>query len=226
MAGSGKSYTMFGVPGNDGVIARAIDDVFATAKKRSKKWDFVLKASILELYEEELTDLLNPGTKKLSVRRDVKGVVHVVNASFTPLSSTDLLKECITKALKKRDELGHDTSNSNVFVTVTVECSNKETGVINNGRLVFSDLVGCNKGHASMDALEEVIKALEAERQEIPYTACGLTRLFNDCLGGNSKTLVLVHVKADADLWEETKKVWLSIQPLSKNLCLFLLLLF
>ena len=199
---------MFGGKGDDGIITRAVDDVFAIAKKRAKKCDINMKVSILELYEDELTDLMAASSeKRLIIKKDVKGLVHVVNSSFTTVTSTDLLKECLTNALKKRDGLGHDASKSNMFVTITVECSNKDSGVVNNGRIVFSDLMGCDTGEASCGALLDVVKALEAEDEMIPYTACPMTKLLSDCLGGNAKTLVIVHVKPDVDAWGQTKKV-------------------
>jgi len=205
LAGSGKSHTMFGAKG-DGIVAMSVDEIFAIAKKRSKKWDFEIKASMIELYDEELTDLFASTNKKLVVKKDVKGLVHVINTSFTNLTSTELLRESIRNGLKKRDESGHDASNSHLFVTIAVTCSNKETGVINDGRIVFSDLVGCDRGNASINAIQTVVRALEADLPEIPYTACTLSKLLSDCFGGNAKTLILVHAKSDENLWEDTKQ--------------------
>lgn len=207
LAGSGKSHTMFGEKGGDGIISLSCDDIFALAKKRSKKWDFELKASMIELFEEELTDLFASTKKKLIVKKDVKGMVHIVNSSFTTLTSSDLLKESLRNGLKKREEMGHDASNSNLFITITVRASNRETGVINEGRIVFSDLVGCDKGDASIKSMQTVIRALEADLPEIPYTSCTLTKILSDCLGGNAKTLILVHAKPEESLWEDTKQV-------------------
>lgn len=207
LTGSGKSHTLFGKSGGDGVIISAIDDIFATAKKRAKKWDCKITASMLELHDDKLTDLFATSEKKLVVKKDVKGLVHVVNAVFNAVESSDDLSKAVSNGLKKRDELGHKAENSNVFVAIVVESSNKETGIINTGRIVFSDLVGCNKGNAAIDAVQNVVNALGAEEQEIPYTSCTLSKMLSDCLGGNAKTLVLVHVKPDEKFWEDTKQV-------------------
>lgn len=207
MTGSGKSYTMFGESGDDGIISMAVDDVFNLFKKRAKKWDSEMKMSMFVVHGDTLTDVLAASKKKLVVKKDVKGLVHVVNASTTNVTSTELLKETLNKGLKARDGLGIDVSNAHVIVKVDVTCSNKETGVINNGRMIFTDMVGCDKGNAEVDALHNIVQALEAEEQEIPYTASMLGKLLSDCLGGNAKTLVIVHAKPEENHWNDIKKV-------------------
>jgi len=207
LAGSGKSHTVFGAKGDKGIIELTVEELFAVAKKKSKKWDYSLSASMIEVYEDELTDLFASEKKKLVLKKDVKGLVHVVNAQFTNLTSPDLLMESISKGLKKRDEMGHNAAKSNLFVSVLLECNNKESGIVNIGRIVFSDLVGCDTGDGAMTSLHSVVDALETEQPEIPYTTCKVAKYLSDCLGGNSKTLVLVHVKPDESLWEDAKQV-------------------
>lgn len=206
LSGSGKTNTMFGKPNDEGMIVRSVEEVFNMCKKRAKKWDSNLEAAMFELHNDQLTDLFATAEKKLVVKKDVKGLVHVVNAHFVSLTSSELLKESITKGLKKLSGLGHDQKSSHVFVMVNVECMNKDSGVINNGRMVFSDLAGCNGGDSSFKALTNVVDALHKEEDIIPYTSSSLTKLLSDCLGGNSKTLVIVHVHPQEAVWEESKK--------------------
>eukprot|EP00210_Caulerpa_lentillifera_P006575 g6280.t1 len=206
LSGSGKTHTMFGPSNNDGMISLSVAEVFNMCKKRSKKWESSLEACMFELHNEELTDLFATSKKKLVVKKDIKGLVHVVNAHFVSLTSVELLNESIGKGLKKLNGLEHDKNASHVFVMVNVECSNKDSGVINNGRMVFTDLAGCNGGDSSLKALTNVVHALEKEEMSIPYTSCTLTKLMSDCLGGNSKTLIIVHVHPQESLWDETKK--------------------
>lgn len=86
--GTGKTYTMEGgdrdsadghsLSHRAGVIPRAIKQIFDTLK--GQKTDYTVKVSFLELYNEEITDLLcsdpNEG-KKLPLRDDGAGVVQV-----------------------------------------------------------------------------------------------------------------------------------------------------
>lgn len=85
--GTGKTYTMEGGPRNSvdgtnlsaeaGVIPRAIKQIF-DAIECNQVTDSSVKVSFMELYNEELTDLLSPGDdkdKRLRLLEDRSGVV-------------------------------------------------------------------------------------------------------------------------------------------------------
>jgi kinesin family member 11 len=85
--GTGKTYTMEGGPRNSvdgsnlsaeaGVIPRAIRQIF-DALECNQVTDSSVKVSFMELYNEELTDLLSPGDdkdKRLRLLEDRSGVV-------------------------------------------------------------------------------------------------------------------------------------------------------
>ena len=60
--GSGKTHTMLGRPGDHGMIPRAMDMLFATSESMGKQgWRFEMRASMLEIYNEEYKDLLGKG---------------------------------------------------------------------------------------------------------------------------------------------------------------------
>eukprot|EP00808_Paulinella_micropora_P031595 g53820.t1 len=61
--GSGKTYTMEGEPGvNEGMIPRAVSHLFAvTEHMKSLGWKFEFSASFLEIYNEQIRDLLETG---------------------------------------------------------------------------------------------------------------------------------------------------------------------
>ena len=82
--GSGKTYTMGGAPsGQDvGVIPRAAESIFAMIATRSKESpdvDFSVSVSYLELYREDVRDLLKPGAaqESLPMRENARGEVFV-----------------------------------------------------------------------------------------------------------------------------------------------------
>lgn len=55
--GSGKTYTMSGGGGEEGIIARAIHEVFERCRQSTDR-EFLLRVSYLEIYNESLRDLL------------------------------------------------------------------------------------------------------------------------------------------------------------------------
>lgn len=49
---------------NQGIIPRVIQEIFAQVKEREKKAEFIIKASFLEIYNEQILDLLTDSIAK------------------------------------------------------------------------------------------------------------------------------------------------------------------
>ncbi|CAG7877320.1 unnamed protein product [Brassica rapa] len=90
--GSGKTYTMMGEIseaegslGQDcGVTARIFEYLFSRIKmeeegRREEKLRFSCKCSFLEIYNEQITDLLEPSSTNLQIREDLGKGVYVEN---------------------------------------------------------------------------------------------------------------------------------------------------
>jgi len=56
--GSGKTYTIEGPADNPGVNSRALEEVFAVAEERADDVSYSFSASVLEIYNEQIFDLL------------------------------------------------------------------------------------------------------------------------------------------------------------------------
>jgi centromeric protein E len=74
--GSGKTFSMLGSDRDPGVIPRAIDDVFSHVEAATARGsaEFLIRVSYLEVYNEEINDLLQPIVKgkgrNLKILRD------------------------------------------------------------------------------------------------------------------------------------------------------------
>ena len=67
--GSGKTFTMEGPPSNRGVNFRALEELFRLVTDRSSEYEYSLKVSMLEIYNESVQDLLAGSKKeKLDIR--------------------------------------------------------------------------------------------------------------------------------------------------------------
>jgi centromeric protein E len=75
---SGKTFTMQGARGGEvpGIVQKAAADLFDLIGATPDR-DFLLRVSYLEIYNEEIRDLLNPETPKLQVREDPRKGVYV-----------------------------------------------------------------------------------------------------------------------------------------------------
>lgn len=95
--GSGKTFTMEGgeEPGNEGMIPLTLDMIYKETKKlESKGWDYKMEASFLEIYNEEIRDLLaTEKNLKYDIKltsSDVKGQandVYVTNVKVVDVKS-------------------------------------------------------------------------------------------------------------------------------------------
>ena len=72
---SGKTYTMEGTPEATGIIPRAIDMIFQSIDESSECIEFELKVSIMEIYKEDIKDLLDITNKGLKIRSEKTGGV-------------------------------------------------------------------------------------------------------------------------------------------------------
>jgi hypothetical protein len=78
----GSTY-VHGVPDKDvGIIPRVIGTIFDEIENRSPSFDFVVKCTFIEIYNEEIISLLdkdrNPGKKEITIREE-KGAIMLLN---------------------------------------------------------------------------------------------------------------------------------------------------
>ncbi|KAL3680718.1 hypothetical protein R1sor_023674 [Riccia sorocarpa] len=73
---SGKTYTMRGSQDEPGIIPIAIQDVFRNIEAESNR-EFLLRVSYMEIYNEEIKDLLAPENRKLQVHESAERGIFV-----------------------------------------------------------------------------------------------------------------------------------------------------
>jgi len=217
-SGSGKTYTMYGEDFMDesakGIIPRAVLHIFEYIdNEKNKDIKFELKFSMLEIYKENLYDLLNPDTKSqdLKIKEHKTKGIYVENLSEIYISSQEELIYLICEAEKLRSvsetSLNKNSSRSHLLfqlqITQKLSDDTERRGFLNLVDLAGSEKV--SKTNAIGDTLEEakkinlslsnlgnVIFALASNQDYVPYRDSKLTRILQDSLGGNSKTLLIV----------------------------------
>lgn len=84
--GTGKTHTMTGVEGNNehkGIMPRAFEDIFNSIKGDSNQTQFLVRASYLEIYNEEIRDLLAKNPKnRLELHEKPDSGVYVKDLSY------------------------------------------------------------------------------------------------------------------------------------------------
>lgn len=234
--GSGKTFSMGGAYNSSqenelavGVIPRVIKRLFQEKDDRDE-FQFTLSVSYLEIYNEEILDLLCASKDKptLNIREDPKEGIKIVGLTEKEVCSAVQMVGCLEQGNAVRTvastAMNSASSRSHAIFTITVEQRKKhDKNVLFRSKLHLVDLAGSErqkKTKAEGDRLKEgininkgllslgnVISALGDENKKgshVPYRDSKLTRLLQDSLGGNSHTLMIACVSPADSNMEET----------------------
>ena len=223
--GCGKTFTMMGVVDNPdlkGIIPNAFSHIFGFIKTEGESKKFLVRCSFVEIYNEEVRDLLVNNNKKLDIREDKKKGTYVKDLTYVTLKDTEDIQKCLDKGNKNRHvgatSMNDQSSRSHSLFTVYLEI--EENGKIRSGKLNLVDLAGSErvgktnatgqtfdegkKINLSLTALGSVIDALSFNKKYVPYKDSKLTRLLQDSLGGNTKTVMFANISPASYNYDET----------------------
>jgi kinesin family protein 11 len=210
-----------------GMIPRTARTIFETLS--DARFDFNLKISYLEIYNEELRDLLNTSTEKpkLRLQEDVNHTVVCKGLEEFSVNTVDNCMELLRRGSRERQTAAtfsnHNSSRSHsiftfkllVRETVAVGEEVIKTGQLNLVDLAGSECIGISgsRGDMAVEAgninkslltLGRVISALVDVQPHIPYRDSKLTRLLQDSLGGRAKTSIIATVSPSVVSLEES----------------------
>lgn len=218
--GSGKTHTM---SSEDGMIPRATHMIYDTMTKlKDKSWTYTMEGSFIEVYNEELNDLLAPHGresdgkgKRLEIRHDEgRKQTTVAHCKTVALDSADKVEAMLAQAQSNRSvaatKSNERSSRSHSVFILKLVGHNASTGERCEGTLNLVDLAGSERLkqsgaegermketqsiNKSLSCLGDVIEALGRGSGHVPYRNSKLTHLLQYSLGGNSKTLMFVMV--------------------------------
>lgn len=232
--GTGKTYTMQGAwmdPEKRGVIPNAFDHIFTHISRSQSDKQYLVRASYLEIYREEIRDLLDPNhanARALELRESPETGVYVRDLTSCVCKSIKEIEEVMNGGNQARavgaTDMNEHSSRSHALFLITVECSQPGPDGrkhIRVGRLNLVDLAGSErqaktgvqgerlkeaaKINLSLSALGNVISALADGRSgHVPYRDSKLTRLLQDSLGGNAKTVMVATLGPSSLHYDET----------------------
>uniref|UniRef100_A0A8D2JFQ5 Kinesin-like protein n=1 Tax=Varanus komodoensis TaxID=61221 RepID=A0A8D2JFQ5_VARKO len=229
--GSGKSFTMQGIldpPSQKGIIPRAFEHLFESVQcaENSK---FLVRASYLEIYNEDIRDLLGPNTKqKLELKEHPEKGIYVKGLSLHTVHSIAQCERIMETGWRNRAVgytlMNKDSSRSHSIFTINMEIcvvDGRGQELLRAAKLNLVDLAGserqsktgavgdrlkeATKINLSLSALGNVISALADGRcKHVPYRDSKLTRVLQDSLGGNTKTLMVACLSPADNNYDET----------------------
>ncbi|CAA6653923.1 unnamed protein product [Spirodela intermedia] len=235
--GSGKTYTMLGdnLCDDRGMTPRIFEYLFARIKeeeeeRKNEKLKYVCKCSYLEIYNEQITDLLDPSSTNLQLREDMKKGVYVENLKEHDVSTVKDVIELLLQGTANRKmaatSMNSESSRSHSVFTCSIESQWEKDSMVHIrfGRLNLVDLAGSERQKSSgaegerlkeaaninrsLSTLGLVIMTLvdiaNGKQRHVPYRDSRLTFLLQDSLGGNSKTTIIANVSPSICSMNET----------------------
>ncbi|XP_058242666.1 kinesin-like protein KIF15-A [Hemibagrus wyckioides] len=239
--GSGKTFTMLGpnelTDFSDelrGVIPRSFEYLFFLISREVEKSagakSFLCKCSFIEIYNEQIFDLLDSASASLFLREDIKKGVFVEGAVEKYAASAAEAYQVLSMGWRNRrvasTSMNRESSRSHAVFTMTLESKEMGQGVVNirTSQLNLVDLAGSERQrdtHAegsrlkeassinrSLMCLGQVIMALvdvsNGRSRHVCYRDSKLTFLLRDSLGGNAKTYIIANVHPGSKCFGET----------------------
>ncbi|XP_064829223.1 kinesin-like protein KIF3A isoform X3 [Oncorhynchus masou masou] len=217
------------VPELLGIIPNSFAHVFGHIAKAEGDTRFLVRVSYLEIYNEEVRDLLGKDQmQRLEVKERPDVGVYIKDLSGYVVNNADDMDRIMTMGHKNRSvgstNMNEHSSRSHAIFTITIESSEK--GVdgdqhVRMGKLHLVDLAGserqgktgatgqrlkeATKINLSLSTLGNVISALvDGKSTHVPYRNSKLTRLLQDSLGGNSKTMMCANIGPADYNYDET----------------------
>ncbi|XP_063233864.1 kinesin-like protein KIF3A [Bacillus rossius redtenbacheri] len=230
--GTGKTHTMAGdcsAPELKGIIPNSFAHIFGHIAKAAERTKFLVRVAHIEVYNEEVRDLLGKDQKlRLEVKERPDIGVYIKDLSGYVVNNADDMERIMTLGNKNRmvgaTAMNATSSRSHAIFTITIENAMAgEDGKqhIKMGKLHLVDLAGserqsktgatgvrlkeATKINLSLSTLGNVISALvDGKSTHIPYRNSKLTRLLQDSLGGNSKTVMCANIGPADYNYDET----------------------
>ncbi|KAL8262892.1 hypothetical protein R6Q59_024241 [Mikania micrantha] len=245
--GSGKTYTIWG-PANtlleetssskeQGLTPRVFARLFSRINEEQnihadKQLMYQCRCSFLEIYNEQITDLLNPSQRNLHLREDSKTGVYVENLTEETICCmkdvTQLLKKGLSNRRTGSTSLNSESSRSHSVFTCVVESSCKSVDGLRcfkTSRMNLVDLAGSERQkltgaagerlkeagniNRSLSQLGNLINILAevsqtGKQRHIPYRDSKLTFLLQESLGGNAKLAMICAISPAQSCKNET----------------------
>lgn len=239
--GAGKTYTMGSADNSGrleeelGIVPRVMKEVFGRMEAREEEEgaEVEVKVSYIEIYNEEVKDLLHPSTpsKHIAIRERADGTIVMAGVREERAESLEEMQRLLEEGSLSRTVAGTlmntQSSRSHSIFTLNIrQRVPRESGEgkdLIRAKFHLVDLAGSERAkrtgnigvrlkesvniNSGLLALGNVISALGDERKRashVPYRQSKLTRMLQDSLGGNSRTVMVACISPAEGSLEET----------------------
>ncbi|XP_047329146.1 kinesin-like protein KIN-4C [Impatiens glandulifera] len=255
--GSGKTYTMGtnynGEEHISGVLPKAMETIFSKLEEKKSNTEFLIRVSYIEIFKEEVFDLLDrnphlasrvdgvktnaPSRTPIQIRETVSGGITLAGVTEAEVRTKEEMESYLLLGSAARTtgstNMNSQSSRSHSIFTISLDQKKNASSYPEEvqdednfcAKLHLVDLAGSERAkrtgadgmrfqegihiNKGLLALGNVISALGDEKKRkdgghVPYRDSKLTRLLQDSLGGNSKTVMIACVSPADTNAEET----------------------
>ncbi len=219
---TGKTFTMTGTRDSPGLIPLTIADCFRYVQKSQESREYLIRVSYLEVYKENIRDLLNPTPQPIRLFDGPNGLL-IRGLKEEIVSTPDQVYSILSKGERRRQvgatHMNQHSSRSHVMVRLWIESTAVGSSVTRVSSLSLVDLAGSEsvklngadrreEGHyinKSLMTLGQVVLSLsEGKTGHIPYRDSKLTRLLQPSLSGNAQMVLLCCISPQVSHLEES----------------------
>ncbi|KAH7930022.1 kinesin-domain-containing protein [Leucogyrophana mollusca] len=243
--GCGKTHTISGTEADPGVIYLTMADLFQRIEDRKDEWNTDVIVTFLEIYNEEIRDLLaEPGSPTprggLQIRED-KSVKVVGLVELRP-NSAEEVKQIVLQGNSRRTQspthANETSSRSHAVLQVHVTQSPRTASMTEErtmATLSIIDLAGSERAAATSNMGQRMVEGANINKsllalgncinalcesggavRHVPYRNSKLTRLLKFALGGNCKTVMVVCIAPTSQHFDDTHNTLLYAERATK----------
>lgn len=198
-----------------------------------------MKVSFLEIYQENLHDLLGGDGKELKISEHYEKGIFVDGLTEISVESPQQVLDLLAAGQSRRNigatAMNNDSSRSHSIFRIIIESRESSDSAcgVKIASLHLVDLAGSERVSStkatgirlkeggginrSLHFLSEVIHALSEKKTHVPYRNSKLTRILQPALGGNTRTVIICNV-TQADMHIEETISTLSFASRAKKI--------
>jgi hypothetical protein len=181
--GSGKTHTMLGSEDSPGMMGRTLQDLFQFSSKSTR-----FTVSFIELYNEEIRDLLNPGSVSgsgpgLDLREDPVRGPQVAGVKEVQTNTPDAVMALVAKGNSRRRTEGTAanpvSSRSHAVLQVICEQSGEGSGggggrrgMVRCSKLSLIDLAGSERAAKTENRGQRLVEGAKINRSLLALGNC------------------------------------------------------
>ncbi|XP_077481852.1 kinesin-like protein KIF28 isoform X2 [Stigmatopora argus] len=230
--GSGKSFSMVGYKPNKGLVPKLCERLFEAIKENQDTRQCQVFFSMLEIYNEQVVDLLSRGSRPpggLRVREEQHRGFYVEGLRTVPCDSAALIEQLMEQGTRTRTTaatlMNANSSRSHMLIVLQLQQILSKESVTKQSNINLVDLAGSERQRSasseadrlregtainlSLTTLGNVISALAdmavgKKVVHVPYRDSVLTKLLQSALGGNSRTVMIATLSPADICYEES----------------------